>query len=133
MNVTDYLRKADELEGRARPEGAPVYSPLVPEPGPLHLALVELLVNFLSAMEGFASQSGRVPAPLRAMGRTLKTLQPMMLEELGGVPEEEIRAFLQNVVVTPIQHVIETSTKTEAAIPAPATNGKRARPRPDKS
>lgn len=130
MNVTDYLRRADALEGKTRPEGAPVYSPLVPEPGPLHLALVELLVNFLSAMEGFASQSGRVPAPLRAMGRTLKTLQPMMLEELGAVPEEEIRSFLQNVVVTPIQKVIETSTKTEAAIP-PASNGKR-RPRPDK-
>jgi hypothetical protein len=108
VNVTDYLRKADALESGTRPPDSPVYSPLVPAPGPLHIALVDLLENMLTMMDGFARTSGKVPTPLRAMGRTLKTLKPMMLEELGAVPEEEIRKFLQNVIVGPIQVVIET-------------------------
>lgn len=120
MNVTDYLRRADELESGTRPADAPVYSPLVPAPGPLHLALVDLLENMLTMMEGFAHESGKVPTPLRAMGRTLKTLKPMMLEELGAVPEEEIRRFLQNVIVAPIENVIATADASGNGTKRPA-------------
>jgi hypothetical protein len=119
VNVTDYLKRADELAGQAE---VAHYSPLVPEPGPLHLALVDLLENMLMMMEGFAQTSGKVPAPLRAMGRTLKTLKPMMLEELGAVPEEEVRRFLANVIVAPINQVLST----------PEANGKSARSRKHK-
>jgi hypothetical protein len=116
-SVNDYLREADDMAG----EGGELvrFSPLVPEPGPLHYALVDLLENMLTTMETFASVSGKVPPQLRVIGRTLKTLKPMMLEELGGVPEADIRRFLTDIVIAPITAVIETPGR-DGLPPGPA-------------
>lgn len=114
MNVVDYLKRSDELVGE---EVAP-YS-LEVEASPMHMAVVSMLREMLEMMEGFAAASGKVPAPLRAMGRTIKHLEPMLLEGFIDVPESEIEAFLSGLVERVGQVIDEAHAKRDA-LPSPA-------------
>lgn len=109
MNVNEYLRRSEAMVAPERP------GMLAIEASPMHMAVVSMLREMLEMMEGFASQSGKVPAPLRAMGRTIKHLEPMLLEGFVDVPEAEIEAFLTGLCERVTQVINEAHAKRQPA------------------
>lgn len=95
MNIADYLRDSAELAGELDDEGAYL---IEIEASPMHLAIVQMLRRMLEMMEEFAGASGKVPAPLRAMGRTIRHLEPVLLEGFVDVPPEQVEAFLEGLI-----------------------------------
>jgi hypothetical protein len=59
---------------------------------PVHTAMIEVLSDLLQMGNAFSSD--KVPAPLRAMMRTLDMMKPTLVEELSQVPPEQITAFM---------------------------------------
>jgi hypothetical protein len=82
------------------------------EVSPVHVETLNVLRELLTM--GNTMSTNKVPAALRAMMRTLDKLQPMLLEELANVPPESIRDFMREVLLPPIQRIIDTPLEGEA-------------------
>lgn len=79
-------------------------------PTEVHRAAVEALTDLL----GMATTYGgpKVPAPLRAMVRTLDRMQPVLIEEIAKVPPDQIRAFMGELAAK-MQAIADTGTVPE--------------------
>lgn len=73
---------------------------------PVHVETLNVLRELLTM--GNRMSTNKVPAALRAMMRTLDRLQPVLLEELANVPPDSIREFMRDVLLPPIQRIIDT-------------------------
>lgn len=84
------LDRYAELEGRradmdqARTTAASVT--------PIHIATIDVLTTLLTLGNTLAGE--KVPAPLRAMMRTLDMMKPVLIEELAAIPPEQIVSFM---------------------------------------
>ena len=76
----------EELEGRREGIAARQHERIAPSP--VHLALVDLLTL------GNTYANDRVPLPLRTMMRMLDSMRGTLVEELAGVPPEQIIPFM---------------------------------------
>lgn len=94
--------RRDELERRATAAAGP---------SPVHVQTIEVLSELLTLGRLFSTD--KVPAPLRAMMRTLDRLKPTLLEELAQVPPEAIQSFMGDLAR-------RIATITDAAAIAPA-------------
>lgn len=65
------------------------------QPTAVHIQTVKVLKDLLTLGRQFST--GSVPAPLRAMMRTLDKMEPVLIEELAAVPPEQIQVFLKDL------------------------------------
>lgn len=77
-------------------------------PTAVHVQTVRVLGRLLTMGQEFST--AKVPAPLRAMMRTLHKMEPMLIEELASVPPDAIREFLGQlrdeldaIIATPLE------------------------------
>jgi hypothetical protein len=90
VDIADFLRESEELVESS-------YDLNVVSP--MHRAVVEMLRRMLEMMGEFAHGSSSAAAKsLAAMGRTLKHLEPMLLEGFSEVPPAAIEAFLRSLI-----------------------------------
>lgn len=95
----DILARANQMEENSHKfDNAPAYPSLDLQPTEMHKRLVEVLVEILSLVQRSSSGDGSLPAPMRAAVRSIKHLEPVILEELSHVPESEISRFLDELV-----------------------------------
>jgi hypothetical protein len=91
VDIADYLRESEELVE----EG---YGVAI-EASPLHRGVVEMLRRMLEMMGQFSAGTASPAAKsLGAMGRSLRVLEPMLLEGFSDVPEEQIEAFIRGLI-----------------------------------
>jgi hypothetical protein len=62
---------------------------------PVHQQAVKVLIDLIGMGELFSTR--KVPAPLRAMMRTLKHMEPELVRELADVDPEVMREFLRDL------------------------------------
>jgi hypothetical protein len=115
MRVKDYLDGSDRYLTEEEAEGAYM---LEVEASPMHLAIVEMLRGFLESMEMMSSGSNQAGTAIRTMGRTLKMLEPVLIEGFVDVPPEEVEAFITGLMER-MQGALDTA---HAAIAAPRSN-----------
>lgn len=80
-------------------------------PSPVHARTVEVLSSMLTMGSRFSGEE--VPLQLRTMMRTLNHLKPMLLEQLGHVPAEEIKRFLGELIAE-MQTIVDAPSTEEA-------------------
>lgn len=102
------LERFEDLEGRRDDLEAAAIAKA--SPSPVHVQTIEVLSELLTMGKMFSTD--KVPAPLRAMMRTLDLMKPTLLEELAEVPPEAIQAFM-----TDLMHKIERITSAPGAAP----------------
>jgi hypothetical protein len=116
MRIKDYLEGSDKYLSEEEAEGAYM---LDVEASPMHLAIVEMLRGFLESMEimsgGGSSQAGAV---IRTMGRSLKMMEPTLIEGFVDVPPQEVEAFMLGLM----ERMQGALDKAHAAIAAPRSN-----------
>lgn len=61
---------------------------------PTHYAAVRVLSELLTMGERFSGPASAVPVQLRVMVRTLRKLEPVLVEEFAKVPPAQIKAFM---------------------------------------
>lgn len=82
------------------------------QPTPVHTAMIDVLGSLLTLGNTFATD--RVPAPLRAMMRTLDAMKPTLVEELANIPPDQIVAFM-----TQLRDELDGIVQAGAAITTP--------------
>lgn len=67
-----------------------------PQPTAIHVQTIRVLSELLTL--GQKHSTGNIPAPLRMMMTTLKRMEPTLIDEMAGVPADQIKEFLGQLV-----------------------------------
>lgn len=83
LTIHERAARLDEMADRSLPE-------MVPQPGPIHLALAECLDDLLTMLVGATREE--LPAQFRAVIRALHFAKGMVAEAIARTPEDEVIA-----------------------------------------
>lgn len=105
-SLLDRYEQLEERRGELESEAV-----IRASPTPTHVATIEVLSKLLTL--GRLYSTDKVPAPLRAMMRTLDKLKPTLLEELAAVPPEAIQSFMADLMVE-IKRIVDATPEPAA-------------------
>ena len=92
------LERADKLAERADKMSAQnSYAHLEAQPTEIHRRLWKLLLKIFDLIQK-NDGSEQVPIQIRTMVRTIRHLEPIIMEGLARAPEEDVRAFIAELV-----------------------------------